>query len=302
MPFGTPLKHHAMLRDHLRVMAYRTALFAHAKDRVVVDLGTGSGILSIFAAQAGARHVYAIERTQIASLASLMFKANGCGDRVTLLRGDSREIELPERADVLVHEVIGSDPFDENMLPILEDARQRLLAPGGRLIPARIEICCVGLELEKVPSPTERLFREAQELSGLYGVNFDPYLMALEAYRDAVALNTGRVMAPSLADRVLTRECLLRDIHFDREFAIDERTSELPISSDGMLDAVLVYFRAHLDDHIQLTNSPFTPLTSWGWSVRDLRERRPVKSGQQLVVRSRIEPIDGYQQILVEVD
>src|SRR4051794_11952819 len=110
MSFESPVDHHRMLCDHVRVMAYRAAIFATARDRVVVEIGCGTAVLSIFAAQAGARRVFAIEESKVAGLASLMFKANGCADRVARLRGNSRELELPERADVIVHEILGSDP------------------------------------------------------------------------------------------------------------------------------------------------------------------------------------------------
>ena len=101
----------------------------------MLDIGTGSGILAVAAARAGARHVYAVEATDIAAVAERVFAANGVQDRVTLIAGWSRQIELPEPADLLMSEIIGSEPFEEEILETTLDARRRLLKPGARLIP-----------------------------------------------------------------------------------------------------------------------------------------------------------------------
>jgi protein arginine N-methyltransferase 1 len=298
--FATPAAHHTMLRDHVRMMAYRAAIFAAARDKVVVDLGCGSGVLSIFAAQAGARHVYAIEETKIAALAALMFEANGCADRITLLRGNSHDLELPERAQLLVHEIIGADPFDENILPILADARRRLLAPDGIFLPDAMEVFCVGVEIDDVPGPTERMVQEAEQLQHLYGVNFAPYILAIEAYRDALAVGA----EPSRVDkssRVLTGPCRLRSVRFAEETPLHELPAELEIAGDGMLGGLVIYFRAQLHGGVELSNAPFAPATSWTRVVRDLPRRRAVRQGERIPLRSRIEAIDGRQRILIDL-
>ena len=87
------------------------------------------------AAPAGAKRVYAIEVRPIAEVAARFFQGSGLGDRITLIRGNSTEISLPERADVLVSEIIGNDPLAEQVLDTATcDAVARLLKPGARLI------------------------------------------------------------------------------------------------------------------------------------------------------------------------
>jgi len=125
--------HRWMLRDKVRNEAYRKAIMAIVKPGdVVIDVGAGSGILSIFAAQAGARKVYAVERTGIARLAQMMIEANGVGDRVEIIQSDLEDIDLPEKANVIVSEWMGGLGVDENMLPPVVMARDRFLVPGGR--------------------------------------------------------------------------------------------------------------------------------------------------------------------------
>ncbi|HEU4887205.1 MAG TPA: 50S ribosomal protein L11 methyltransferase, partial [Thermoanaerobaculia bacterium] len=174
--FASVFEHFMMVRDTVRVSAYRRAIFRHCKDKTVVEIGCGSGILSVFAAKAGARRVIAIEESRIADLAAAMFEANGVADRVELRRANSRDVSIDTRADVIIHEVLGVDPFGENILPFIEDARERLLAPNGILIPSALEVCCVGFEVPDRPYlDRSRACAELSELEGVYGIDFGAF-------------------------------------------------------------------------------------------------------------------------------
>ena len=102
---------------------------------VVLDVGAGSGILSMFAARAGAARVYAVERTTVAVMAQELAAANGFADVIEVIQGDMMDIELPERVDVIVSEWLGGFGIDEGMLPPVIAARERWLKPGGVMIP-----------------------------------------------------------------------------------------------------------------------------------------------------------------------
>lgn len=146
-PFGPPAQIR-MLEDRARTSAFLEAVRRTVKPgSVVVDLGTGTGILALAAAQAGARRVYALEANPIAETAQRLFEASGLGDRITLLRGFSHDLELPEKADVLVSEIIGHDPLGEGILEAMADAVARLLKPGAALIPASIRILTTPVEV-----------------------------------------------------------------------------------------------------------------------------------------------------------
>jgi hypothetical protein len=128
--------HIRMLDDVPRTRAFIDALRAVVRPGdVVVDIGTGTGVLALAAAAAGASRVYAIEAGALAEVAERNFGRGPHAGRITLVRGWSTGVELPERADVLVTETIGNDPFGEGITRIVADARRRLLIPGGRIIP-----------------------------------------------------------------------------------------------------------------------------------------------------------------------
>jgi hypothetical protein len=140
--------HRTLLADETRTNAFRDAISRIVKPGdVVVDIGCGSGILSFFACEAGAAKVYAIDRGGMAGVAQFLSRHLGLADRITVLRDESTNVELPERADVLISETLGVLGLDENFLGSVIDARARLLRPRAAIVPRSVALHIVPVEL-----------------------------------------------------------------------------------------------------------------------------------------------------------
>ncbi|CAH1640810.1 unnamed protein product [Spodoptera littoralis] len=128
-----------MMQDYVRTSTYQRAILSNINDfknKVVLDVGAGSGILSFFAAQAGARKVYAVEASNMAHHAQALVRANGLHDRITVVAGKIEEIELPESVDVIISEPMGYMLYNERMLETYLHAK-KWLKPNGNMYPTR---------------------------------------------------------------------------------------------------------------------------------------------------------------------
>ena len=160
--------HRTMICDRVRTDAFRRTIdsVVHPGD-VVLDVGAGSGILSAFAARAGAARVYAVERTAVAALAQELAVANGVGEIVEVIHDDVTDIVLPERVDVIVSEWLGGFGIDEGMLVPVIAARDRWLKPGGVMIPRSVT-AWVALVHDHYLAETVEFLRDTP-----YGLRFD---------------------------------------------------------------------------------------------------------------------------------
>ncbi|MEZ5229801.1 MAG: methyltransferase domain-containing protein [Acidimicrobiales bacterium] len=133
-------EHEEMLSDRIRVDAYHRGLHRNidAGD-VVLDLGAGTGLLSFMASRAGAKKVYAVEHSDFIDVAREIARHNGFTN-IEFVKANSREFTPPEPIDVVIHEQMGDELFNENMLENLLDLRRRVLRPGGRMLPSRFRL------------------------------------------------------------------------------------------------------------------------------------------------------------------
>jgi ABC-type nitrate/sulfonate/bicarbonate transport system ATPase subunit/ABC-type nitrate/sulfonate/bicarbonate transport system substrate-binding protein/ubiquinone/menaquinone biosynthesis C-methylase UbiE len=132
--------HLTLLQDTNRMDAYNQAIFEGVKPGdTVLDLGTGTGVLARWAIDAGAQHVFAIEGNKfIASMAEESFSAEPYASKITLIKDYSPNVNLTEKVDVIISEIIGNIADNEGMIPILNDARKRFLKKDGRMIPQKV--------------------------------------------------------------------------------------------------------------------------------------------------------------------
>lgn len=139
-----PLWHFNIIHDQARNEAYARALSHFVRPGMTVfEVGTGTGILAMLAARAGAEHVYTCERRiEVAEAARAIIARNGLADRITVIAKDVNAlrlgVDLPRRADLFVAELVDNHLLGENVLAITEMARARFLTPEAVLLPQRI--------------------------------------------------------------------------------------------------------------------------------------------------------------------
>jgi len=142
-----------MVSDSLRVNAYAKALRKFINpDSVVLDIGTGFGFFAILACQLGARKVIAIEPDNVIEIARHVAARNHCADKIQFIQDVSFRVTLTDRADIIVSDLRGLLPWFQKHVPAIMDARTRLLAPQGRLIPARDTVWAALIESDELYS------------------------------------------------------------------------------------------------------------------------------------------------------
>ena len=144
--------HEEMLKDKVRTESYKSAIENNPesfKGKVVLDIGWGTGVLSIFAARAGAKHVYGIDNADIVHYAREIVKVNGFSDRITIIKGKVEEIELPvEKVDIIISEWMGYFLLFESMMDTVLFARDKWLNKGGLILPDKCTMHIAAIEDE----------------------------------------------------------------------------------------------------------------------------------------------------------
>lgn len=128
------------LLDRQRTLAFKKAIYDAVKPGdVVIDAGSGTGILAMFAADAGAGTVYAIEDdSDVLKGLEKTIELNGYRDKIHIIKGDARRCRMPKKGDVLISEIIGTGLIEEDQIPVFNHLR-KLLKPKAKLIPHRID-------------------------------------------------------------------------------------------------------------------------------------------------------------------
>jgi hypothetical protein len=265
-----------MMSDQLRIDAYARAISAHVKPGdVVVDLGAGLGILSLLAARAGAEKVYAIEKSDAASLAQEIAKANDLDDRIEVVSENSKTFEIPERADVLVSETLGSFAIDENTLDFTLDVRERLLKPDAILIPRR-------LALWLAPTCNPQLRERAEFWSNVAGFDFSPAREQGLTKMSVVSVESSELLAdPELYAAI--------DLRRHQRSTIEKKI-RFAITRQGTIQGVVGWFQAELADDIVIDTSPMAPATHWKQASLPLPKPIDVVAGDYLELFLRIGP------------
>jgi protein arginine N-methyltransferase 1 len=181
----------SMIADRVRTDAYaRTLQQVIRPGCVCLDIGTGTGFFAVLACRLGARKVVAVEPNDAIHTARQVAAANGVADRITFIQDLSTRIGLDEQADVIVSDLRGVLPMHGPHLPSLIDARRRLLAPGGTLIPRSDTLYAAVVEAPELYAQAVPLGEEA-----VHGVDMGPVRPQLVNSWRKARLQPGHLLA-----------------------------------------------------------------------------------------------------------
>jgi protein arginine N-methyltransferase 1 len=294
-----------MLSDDLRMQSYRDAIFEnpnHFKDKVVLDVGTGSGILAIWAAQAGARRVFAVEATDMAVQARKVVAANGQQDVVTVIQAKMEDVELPEKVDVIISEWMGYFLLRESMFDSVIVARDRWLKADGAMFPSHASMSIAPMCNEDNSNKRFSEFSHAMDgwrgfvdnTKAAWGVDMSVLGNAFRKEQEQYSLHTSSWEELNAGDLIGDevefakwdlKTCTLDDI---KEV---KASFSMPISIMSRFGGIAGWFDVDFkgcaenpaEKEVTLTTSPFVQPTHWGQQVFPLYPPMQVCEGDVVV-------------------
>jgi len=269
--------HEEMLKDEVRTLTYRSAMYNNKhlfKDKVVLDVGCGTGILSMFAKKAGAKHVYGIDMSSIIDHAQTIIKQNGFEDSITLIKGKVEEVVLPvEKVDIIISEWMGYCLLYESMLDTVLYARDKWLKEGGLLFPDKASLYMCAIE-DKEYKDTKINWWDS-----VYG--FD-----MSAIR-TVALSEPLVDVVE-AKQVVTDSCLVKEIDI-ATVTVEELNFTAPFEirarRNDYVHAFVAYFTVEFSachKRTGFSTGPEARYTHWKQTVFYLEDCLTVNYGEQI--------------------
>ena len=268
-----PYWHIPMMNEQERNQAYYAGLESVVTpEKVVFEIGTGSGLLAMMAARLGAKKVYSCEAVGlVAETARKIVARNNYQDQITILAKSSQTVQLekdlPARADILVHEIFSSELLGEHVLPAIEDAKQRLLRPGGEVLPsaASIMIALVsGDDLGKSLHVAESFGFDLRDFNAIH-----PRKRPL--YREDLA-------PVLLSDGI---EAFRFDIYREATFPGARKVIEITARKEGLCYGVIQWLRIELNRDVHYENHPSQrrSISNWQHTIYGFDEPMHLDAG-----------------------
>lgn len=272
--------HEEMLKDEVRTRTYRNSMYYNKhlfKGKTVLDVGSGTGILCMFAAKAGAARVIGIECSSIIDYSQKIIKANKLDHIITLVRGKVEEVTLPEgvdKVDIIISEWMGYCLFYESMLKTVLYARDKWLAQGGLIFPDRATLYITAIE--------DRQYKDEKInwWNSVYG--FDMSVIGQVAVCEPLV----DVVDPK---QVVTNSCLIKEVDM---YTIKEEDLSfsapfhLCVRRNDYLHALVTFFNIEFTKCHKLTGfstAPEAPYTHWKQTVFYLGEHDlTIKKGETM--------------------
>ena len=279
--------HEEMLKDEVRTRTYQMAILNNKhlfEDKIVLDVGCGTGILSMFAVQAGAKHVYAVDCSSIIQQASRIVKDNGMADKMTLIQGKMEEIDCRCRGvDIIVSEWMGYFLLYESMLNTVLYARDKWLKPQGVVFPDKCTLWAVAIE------DAEYRHDKIDWWSNVYGFNMDCI------GRTALSEPLVDIVEPN---QVCSKSALIATFDIKtmkKEDAAFAASFKIPISRKDYVHGLVAYFDVFFQDchkTIGFSTSPNHKATHWKQTVLYLPDVLTVNPGDSIDCRMTCAPND----------
>ncbi len=272
------IEHRGYLADEVKIAAYRAALAEVVEPGdVVLDLGAGTGLLGYLASEAGAKTVVAIDASSMIEVARSVAGDNGYTDRVTHLRAMSTETSLDSLADVIVCDQIGGLVHDAGILTFYADARRRLLAPDGVLVPSAFRIFVAPVTFD----------------DGRKEVDFwssSPASLDVGSVRRLAANTEWHVTATGKDAVKLSSAAELARFGSDHDDPI-AGSATFTVEEAGRFDGFMGWFEAQMSPSVTLTNDPWSPDRFERWcNFYPIDRAVDVQPGDELSVSLDIRP------------
>uniref|UniRef100_A0A8B9JG89 Histone-arginine methyltransferase CARM1 n=1 Tax=Astyanax mexicanus TaxID=7994 RepID=A0A8B9JG89_ASTMX len=305
--YGCLSQQQNMLQDFLRTATYQKAILLNDvdfRDKVVLDVGCGTGILSFFAVQAGAKRVYAVEASSVAKHAEVLVRSNGMSDRITVLNGKIEEVSCPEKVDVIISEPIGYMLLNERMLESYLHSKH-WLKPKGMMFPTFSDI-------HLAPFTDEQLYMEHHARSSFwlqtsfYGVNLSGlHPVAVEEFFRQPIVDTFDM-------QILMARSVKYTINFLEAKEEDLHRMEIPfvfkLLQSGLIHGLAFWFDVAFVGSrmtVWLSTAPHEPLSHW-YQVRCLLQTPlfakmgQTLSGQVLLIANKRQSYDIHITAVVD--
>lgn len=270
-----------MFADEARTAAYLSAIQRAVKPgSTVVEIGTGVGYFAVAACRAGAQRVYAIELNPAIELARQVAADNGCGDRITFIRDDSRRVTLPERGDVLLSDLRGVLPLFETHVATVVDARARLVRPGATLVPRSDTLWAA-----PCTAPADWRRDHAEMGDDPHGI--DRRAVAARVRSDWYRCQLGRedLTAGGVQWAALDYATI--------ESPDVEGHAEWTFSRAGIADGLAIWFDGDFGFGVAFSSSPLAPRTLYGQAFFPFERPLHANAGDRLTVQLSANCVSG---------
>ncbi|KAI1382194.1 protein arginine N-methyltransferase 1 [Hypoxylon crocopeplum] len=290
--------HEEMLKDEVRTKSYMNAIVQNKhlfKDKVVLDVGCGTAILSMFAVRAGAKHVIGVDMSTIIFKAREIVKVNGMADKITLIQGKMEEIELPfPKVDIIISEWMGYFLLYESMLDTVLYARDKFLVKGGLIFPDKATIFACGIE------DGEYKDEKIGFWDNVYGFDYTPLkeTALAEPLVDTVEVKAA-VTDPTAVLTLDLYTCSTADLAFSIPF-------KLTCRRDDFIHALVAWFDIDFTachKPIRFSTGPHTKYTHWKQTVFYLNHVLTVQQGEEVNFKLDVKPNDKNRRDLdIKID